>query len=235
MPNAMMEGGGYGLPQVPYQMGKEPVQYVPPSLRPPSSKPKSTKKKATKKKKTGSSGSSGSSYSGGGSSYSGGGGGGGGYSTKSVGSTATGQIAPVAPSVPTLEQFLGADSSYQDQIAQFNKAWSDYQAQNNAELGQYNTNYARNKNDLGIQQGRADEDLQNDFASRGMFISGLQAQDRGKLLDDYSRRFSDLDTARSQFTADQARDMSNYQSEINLGKNKAKTDAINRRALKYQV
>ena len=234
MPNAMMEGGGYGLPQVPYQMGKEPVQYVPPSLRPPSSKPKSTKKKSTKKKSSSSS-SSGSSYSGGSSYSSGGGGGGGGYSTKSVGATSTGQIAPVAPSVPSIEQFLGADSSYQDQVAQFNKAWSDYQAQNNAELGQYNTNYARNKNDLGIQQGRADTDLQNDFASRGMFISGLQAEDRGKLLDDYSRRFSDLDTARSQFQADQARDMSNYQSEITLGKNKAKSDAINRRALKYRV
>lgn len=237
MPNAMFEGGGYSLPQVPYQMGKEPVQYVPPALRPPS-KSSSTKKKSTttKKKKKSSSSGSGSSYSGGSSYSSGGGGGGGGYSTKSVGSTATGQVAPVAaPKVPTLDEFLTGDTAYQDQMAQFNKALSDYQAQNNAEIGQYNTNYATNKNDLGIQQTRSDEDLQNDFAARGMFVSGLQAKNRSDLLNDYSRRFSDLDTQRSQFLSDQARDLSNYSSDITLGRNKAKTDAINRRALKYQV
>lgn len=225
---AMPEGGAY-YPQIPYQLGKQPIKNPQPpmSIRAPSKPPAAPKKKS----------------SGGGSShtnarrqalnnYGGGGGGGGGYSS-SVGSNSTGQISPI--SAPSGDSFLAGDSDYQNQVAQYNKALADYQAQNNAEINQYNVGYGRSRNDLGIQQGRDDDALQNDFASRGMYVSGLQAQDRSKLLDDYARRFSDLDTSRSDFLADQSRNLANYKNDVGLNMTKAKQDALNRRAMQYNL
>jgi len=165
---------------------------------------------------------------GGGGSSSGGGGGGTGFSSG-------GQLgASIAPPMDSAT-FLAGDPTYQSQLAALSKALNDYRAQMQDSQNQYNVSYAGNTRDLGQQRGIGQVDLGNDYASRGLYESGLQAKAMGDLLDMFARRQSDLDTSKANFMSNTARDYGNFQSENNLSEQKAKQDALARAAAQLGV
>jgi len=165
---------------------------------------------------------------GGGGSISGGGGGGTGFSSG-------GQLGTGMAPVPDIGTFLSGDPTYQSQLAALNKALADYRAQMQDSENQYNVSYTGNTRDLGTQRGLGQTDLGNDYASRGLYESGLQAKAMGDLLDMFARRQSDLDTNKANFLSNTNRDYGNFQSENNLSGEKAKQDALNRRAAQLGV
>lgn len=163
-------------------------------------------------------------------SYSGGGGGGGGAS-----SNAMGVVAPVAPPVPTESQFLTGDDTYQSQISALAKALANYRAQMGQNQTNYNTNYTGNVNDLNTAEGRTLTDLDNDYASRGMLVSGLYGKARSDEQGDFNTRLADLASQKQQYMQGLANDYSNFQDEQNLSKQKAQQDALARRSAQYGV
>jgi hypothetical protein len=162
---------------------------------------------------------------GGGSSSSGGGGGGG-------SSYAAPAAAPAAPPM-TINDWLNQDSTYQSQEAALKKALTDYIAQQGVAQNQYTTDYATRVNDLGIQKTRGLEDQGNDYASRGMYLSGVYGKDLSNLVGDYARRQSDMDTAKSDYLANLATDRGNFQDQQQLTETNAKQNAIQRRAAQF--
>lgn len=160
--------------------------------------------------------------------YSSGGGGGGGYTPAPA--------AAVTPPPPmSINDWLNQDDTYQAQTAALKKALSDYISQQGVAKNQYNVDYAARTNDLGIQKTRGLEDQANDFASRGMYFSGLYGRDLSNLVGDFARRQTDMDTARANYLANQATDLSNFQDQQGLTATKAKQDAIARRAAQYGI
>lgn len=155
--------------------------------------------------------------------YSSGGGGG-------VGANATGQVS--VP-VPSLAAFLGSDTGYQSQVAALHKALADYQAQMGMQKNQYNTNFAANISQLGTDRTQGMANQQNDYTSRGLLHSGLYGKAAGDLTSQFDQRQSDLERARADFLANLGLDYNNFRSQQNLTAQKAKQDAIARRAAKY--
>ena len=168
-------------------------------------------------------------YSGGGGGYSGGGG--------SYGSSSGGQISPSIqpPAAPSLADFLSSDSVYAQQIAALDKAKKDYMAQQGQAKTQYLTGYTSDLNTLGQNRQDALSNLENDFASRGLLQSGLYADNMANTNTDFDKKQSALEQAKAAFLAQLTGDLTNFTSEQDITKTKAKNDAAARRAAKYGV
>lgn len=167
---------------------------------------------------------------------SGGGGGGGGGSFSSNASGNLGALAdPGPPPAPGINEFLSGDETYQGQLAAITKALANYRSQMGERQDEYTADFASRLKDLNLTEERNTADQADDYAGRGLYISGLYGKARGDLEQDFNRRESDMGMAKNQFMAGLNRDYTNFQEEQNLSSQKAKADAINRRALKYML
>lgn len=155
----------------------------------------------------------------------GGGGGGGGF-----GSNSTGQVS-TKPPVPSVAAFLGNDSAYQSQVAQYRKALSDFMAQQNTQRTGYQNQYGLDAKSLAQSRQQAQQGLTDDYASRGILEgSGLYAKAYSDLSNDYDQRQSQLDTARTSFIQQLNDALTNIKAQQQTGLTQAKQDAIGRRA-----
>jgi hypothetical protein len=157
------------------------------------------------------------------------GGGGGGNSPTggggSVGFNALGTAAPIINPNAYL-----TDPTYEAQQAALQKALADYTAQMGDTQTRYSTNYAAQTHDLGVMKDQGVDANNNDYASRGLYESGLQAQASGDLLTQFARRQADMDRAKSDYFAGLQRDFGNFKTDQQLQMDKAKQDAIARQA-----
>lgn len=152
-----------------------------------------------------------------------------------VGSNSTGAISPTAPVQPNVDEWLANDVAYKTQSDQLAKAWADYQAQSKQTEGQYRTDYTSKQAELGKTRELAGQELEADYASRGMLGSGLYAKAYTDYTTDYDNRQKQLDTGLSDFLANLLAQTNNYKSEQDIVAEKAKQDAIARRAASMGV
>jgi len=152
-----------------------------------------------------------------------------------VGSNSTGAISPTAPVQPNVDEWLANDVAYKTQSDQLAKAWADYQAQSKQTEGQYRTDYTSKQAELGKTRELAGQELESDYASRGMLGSGLYAKAYTDYTTDYDNRQKQLDTGLSDFLANLLAQTNNYKSEQDIVAEKAKQDAIARRAASMGV
>ena len=152
-----------------------------------------------------------------------------------VGSNSTGAISPTAPVQPNVDEWLANDVAYKTQSDQLAKAWADYQAQSKQTEGQYRTDYTSKQAELGKTRELAGQELESDYASRGMLGSGLYAKAYTDYTTDYDNRQKQLDTGLSDFLANLLAQTNNYKSEQDIASEKAKQDAIARRAASMEV
>lgn len=164
----------------------------------------------------------------------GGGGGGGGYSSNASGNL--GALAdPGPPPAPSLNDFLAGDETYQGQLAAITKALANYRSQMGERQDEYTADFSSRLKDLNLTEERNTADQADDYAGRGLYISGLYGKARGDLEQDFNRREGDMNMAKNQFMSGLSRDYTNFQEEQNLSRTKSRSDAINRRALKYML
>jgi hypothetical protein len=152
-----------------------------------------------------------------------------------VGSNSTGAISPTAPVQPNVDEWLANDVAYRTQSNQLAKAWADYQAQSKQTENQYRTDYTSKQSELGKTRELAGQELEADYASRGMLGSGLYAKAYTDYSTDYDNRQKQLDTGLSDFLANLLSQTNNYKSEQDIASEKAKQDAIARRAASMGV
>jgi hypothetical protein len=143
--------------------------------------------------------------------------------------------APAKPKVPILSSYLKADTTYQQQIAQLRKAYSQYAASQQNEKTNYNNSYALNKRTLNTERTRGLTDTTDDFASRGMLRSGVYGKTYADKGADYSQRQAALDTEKTSFLSDLGVNLKTYQGDQATTKTSALQEAIARRAAKYRL
>lgn len=147
-----------------------------------------------------------------------------------VGSNNTGVISPTAPVNPTVDDWIAGDTAYKSQSDQLAKAWADYQAQQGIAEGQYRNTYTNDTNALATTKEAAAKALEDDYASRGLLGSGLYAGAYNDFQTDYGNRQKALDTGLSDFLSNLALQGQNFKSEQDIATEKARQDALARRA-----
>lgn len=149
---------------------------------------------------------------------------------RTVGSNSVGSISPTAPSAPTIDEWLASDTAYKSASDQLAKALADYKAQASNSENQYRADYTNKIADLSKARDLGMKELEADFASRGMLGSGLYAQAYNDGLTSWNNRQRDLDKGLADFLTNLATQTNNFQSEQQITSEKAKQDAIARRA-----
>lgn len=143
--------------------------------------------------------------------------------------------APPKPVAPDLNKYLAGDSTYQRQLAAFNKSLSDFNTDQTLARSDYQANYGNTFRDIGLAKGDAAKALQDDYASRGMLKSGLYNQDVGELNQQYQNQYGDLSKQQMNFLAQLGQEGNKYRNEQTVQKQNAQAEAARRRAEKYNL
>lgn len=142
---------------------------------------------------------------------------------------------PKPPPPPSVDKYLAGDSTYQRQLAAFNKALADYQAEQGLSRQDYQTTFDQNYRDIGVSKTEALDNLEEDFASRGLLKSGLYTADLGELNKQYQNQYTDLQSQRTGFLDQLVQDLTKYKNEQGVQKGNAYAEAVRRRAEKYNL
>jgi hypothetical protein len=144
-------------------------------------------------------------------------------------------VPPAPPVAPSIDQFLRGDTTYMGQEAALKNSLANY----NTSWGQQNANYAQdyalNKSNLGLAKIEADRSLNDDYAGRGMMNSGLYMKANTDQQAEYDSRQLAMNNAQTSFNNSQTANKNNFATQEDLSNQKAKSDAINRRALQYNI
>lgn len=143
------------------------------------------------------------------------------------------QPGPVKPIVPTLDQYLGGDTTYLDQLRQFDRTLGDFIANLGVRKTRLTADYGENKRDMEQQRIKDLEAIKNDFASRGLLSSGLLVDESGKYEKDYANQLADFERQFTQSQSDLTLEDTQFRREQELAKEAARQDAARRRAEKY--
>ena len=133
------------------------------------------------------------------------------------------------------DKWLAGDSTYQQQLAGFNKSKTDYQSQYNRQTGITNRDYAemlRTMNRQGVQDR---DDQKNNFAGRGILRSGVFAKALGDYNTDFNSKVKNLKTGQSDKLGDLGMQRTNFLRQLKLEMDAARQDALRRRAAKLGI
>ncbi len=175
--------------------------------------------------------SSGGGYSSGGGRSTGGGGnsrsGGGGGTSKPPKST--------TPKTPDINTYLGTDSTYQNVLRGNKQTLADYLSELARRKGEAGGTF--NDTKMGMERDRTQqlEDLKNEYGSRGLINSGLYADEQGKFQQNYMTQLDALQKQQAALLADLVTQQTNFQREQQLSQERAKQEALQRRAAKYNI
>lgn len=140
---------------------------------------------------------------------------------------------PVKPIVPTLDQFLGGDTTYLDQLRQFDRTLGDFIANLGVRKTRLTADYGENKRDMEQQRIEDLEAIKNDFASRGILGSGLFVDENAQYEKTYAQQLADFERQYQQSQSDLTLEDTQFRREQDLAKEAARADAARRRAEKY--
>lgn len=147
-------------------------------------------------------------------------------------STSPGPIAPVN-AAPSVDQFLGTDTDYQGQLAQFAKLLQDFTADATRRKGSLESEYGLSERALNDQRGVDLKKLEDDFGARGLVHSGLYGKAVGDYEGEFGKRMSDLSRRQQEALAALLQEQNQFTSQQELQKQAAREGAISRRAAQY--
>ena len=133
------------------------------------------------------------------------------------------------------DKWLAGDTTYQQQLAEFNRAMAEYNSQYKRQTGIVNRDYAESNRSLQRQGVTDRSDQQNDFAGRGILRSGVFAKALGEYNTEFNQRVKALNTGRGDRVNDLAMQKSNFTRQSTMERNNARADAIRRRAQKLGI
>lgn len=138
--------------------------------------------------------------------------------------------------MPTdLDRWLAGDTTYQDQLAKYNKTKADYNTQYTRQRGITERDYAETERGLN-RQGQQDRlDQQNDFAGRGILHSGVFAKSLGDYNTDFNTKLKNLLTGRQDKLDELDTGNTNFLRQLQLEMDTARQDALRRRAARLGI
>lgn len=152
---------------------------------------------------------------------------------KSTGRPARENPKPRKPSAT--DKYLAGDTTYQQQLADYNKSKADYLSNYNRQSGIVNRDYAESTRQLNRQGAQDRLDQQNDFAGRGILHSGVFAKALGNYNTDFNARMASLTNGRTDQLGDLNAQRASFLQQLQIEMNNAKQDAIRRRAAQLGI
>ena len=140
---------------------------------------------------------------------------------------------PKKPSATS--KYLAGDTTYQQQLADYNKSKADYLANYNRQSGLVNRDYAESTRALNRQGAQDRLDQQNDFAGRGILHSGVFAKALGDYNTDFNARMASLTNGKTDQLGDLAAQRNSFLQQLQIEMNNAKQDALRRRAAQLGI
>jgi len=132
-------------------------------------------------------------------------------------------------------KWLAGDTTYQQQLSNFKKSKTDYEAQYKRQKGITTRDYDEMVRSMN-RQGTSDRDDQkNDFAGRGILHSGVFAKALGDYNTEFNAKMKNLLTGRSDKLGDLSMQRTNFLRQLTLEQNAARQDALRRRAAKLGI
>lgn len=141
-----------------------------------------------------------------------------------------GGLKPAHPKKPKKPGF--SDSEYQSELRAIQKALAAYQSKMGVSRTRAGTQYKISGRDLRQQKGRDLENLKDDFAARGIVLSGVYGDKVGEYNGLWGQQNSELGRQYKDALSDITRNYNEYLQEVNTQKEQAKLAAIRRRAQK---
>lgn len=137
--------------------------------------------------------------------------------------------------IPGIDKYLAGDTTYQGQVSSYQKQLQDFINQNNSQQGVVGQDFATALSKLQDQRGLDLQNLQNDFAARGLINSGLYTDALGQYDTQYQGQVNDLGTGKQRSLDQLLQDLAGYKTENSTSLAAAKQDAIRRRAAQYGI
>jgi hypothetical protein len=132
-------------------------------------------------------------------------------------------------------KWLAGDTTYQQQLANFNKSKSDYESQYKRQTGITKRDYSEMLRSMNRQGAQDRVDQQNDFAGRGILRSGVFAKALGDYNTEFNAKIKNLQTGQSDKLGDLSMQMTNFLRQLKLEQDAARQDALRRRAAKLGI
>lgn len=137
------------------------------------------------------------------------------------------------PDGMTLDQYLGGDTTYQDQMSLFQKIMEDFMLSNTGQRGDVEEDFSTALERLGLESKRAKRDMTGDFASRGLLNSGLFTGEMAEYDTDYQNTISDLTTDKNRAIEDLIESLGMFQTQLDAQKIAARQEAVRRYAERF--
>lgn len=132
-------------------------------------------------------------------------------------------------------KYLAGDTTYQQQLADYNKSKAEYESNYKRQSGIVNRDYAESQRALNRQGAQDRIDQQNDFAGRGILHSGVFAKALGDYNTDFNARIKQLTTGKTDQLGDLSAQRSSFLRQLQIEQNNAREDALRRRAAKLGI
>lgn len=132
-------------------------------------------------------------------------------------------------------KWLAGDTTYQQQLANFNKSKSDYESQYKRQTGITKRDYKESIRSLNRQGDTDREDQKNDFAGRGILRSGVYAKALGDYNTEFNTKVKNLKQGQTDKLGDLSMQRTNFLRQLKLESDAARQDALRRRAAKLGI
>jgi hypothetical protein len=133
------------------------------------------------------------------------------------------------------DKYLAGDTTYQQQLSDYNKSKTDYEGNYKRQTGILNRDYAESQRTLNRQGAQDRIDQQNDFAGRGILHSGVFAKALGDYNTGFNARMNQLTTGKTDQLGDLGAQRSSFLRQLQIEMNNAREDALRRRAAKLGI
>jgi hypothetical protein len=145
--------------------------------------------------------------------------------------------APAKKKKPTSKtaKYLAGDTTYQQQLADYNKSKAEYESNYRRQSGIVNRDYAESQRALNRQGAQDRIDQQNDFAGRGILHSGVFAKALGDYNTDFNARIKQLTTGKTDQLGDLGAQRNSFLRQLQIEQNNAREDALRRRAARLGI
>ena len=162
-------------------------------------------------------------------------GGGGGISDYGSGGGMAGGESVAAPPPISDDEYLAGDTSFQAQLSALARALTDFESQQGTAATQFDTNLLGQRGDLKKARTQGFQDLENDFGARNMLQSGLYGDSFSDLGEQFDRRGADLDMGKANYDTNRGLELGNFKTEQGLTSQRARAEAIARRASSFAL
>lgn len=126
--------------------------------------------------------------------------------------------------------WLGSDVGYQDQIRQLQLALSNFNADVTRRQGSVNTDYGTSERALQGQKVQDLEDMESDWAGRGLIRSGLYAGAVGDYNKEFGERLAELLSSKNKALSQLTQEQNQFKTQQALEQQAAREAALRRRA-----